>query len=406
MPVRSAFYTLGRGPHTGSVAHRIAHILAWPTEAGTEIATRRIVQCLQGPEYRHVVFCRREAETVQSFFRAAAFETVVYDTVDLSYRHPGAFLRTSWRLARQLRQLGIDLVHCSDLLAGLRAAPAARLARLPVICHIRNPHPHIARHDKPVLWAVDRFIFVSRDAWSAFDYAVPASRGSVVYDGIETTPVDRHAARRQLLESFAFPPDARLVGMIGRLAPQKDYTTFLKAAGRVVGDYPSARFLVIGDHTGNEAFRSYHEELLHLIRALGLGDHVVFTGFRDDVPKVLSGLDVFVLCSHFEGLPLVILEAMAQQTPVIATAVGGIPEIVFDGETGLLHRHADAEHLASQILRVLSAKALSEHLAMAGQRLVEERFTFRRFAADMDAVYRRMLGPGRLGPPAGGTTEA
>src|SRR5581483_10315104 len=242
--------------------------------------------------------------------------------------------------------------------------------------------------------------------WSAFDYAVPASRGSVVYVGIETTPVDRHAARRQLLESFAFPPDARLVGMIGRLAPQKDYTTFLKAAGRVVGDYPSARFLVIGDHTGNEAFRSYHEELLHLIRALGLGDHVVFTGFRDDVPKVLSGLDVFVLCSHFEGLPLVILEAMAQQTPVIATAVGGIPEIVFDGETGLLHRHADAEHLASQILRVLSAKALSEHLAMAGQRLVEERFTFRRFAADMDAVYRRMLGPGRLGPPAGGTTEA
>lgn len=314
MPVRSAFYTLGRGPHTGSVAHRIAHILAWPTVAGTEIATRRIVQCLQGPEYRHVVFCRREAETVQSFFRAAAFETVVYDTVDLSYRHPGAFLRTSWRLARQLRQLGIDLVHCSDLLAGLHAAPAARLARLPVICHIRNPHPHIARHDKPVLWAVDRFIFVSRDAWSAFDYAVPASRGSVVYDGIETTPVDRHAARRQLLESFAFPPDARLVGMIGRLAPQKDYTTFLKAAGRVVGDYPSARFLVIGDHTGNEAFRSYHEELLHLIRALGLGDHVVFTGFRDDVPKVLSGLDVFVLCSHFEGLPLVILEAMAQQT--------------------------------------------------------------------------------------------
>jgi glycosyltransferase involved in cell wall biosynthesis len=387
------------------MTHRIAHILAWPTVAGTEIATLRIAQCLPGPDYHHVAFCTSEAPRVESLFRGAGFQTAVYRSVDLSYRRPGAFLEASLRLARDLRHLEIDMVHCSDLLAGLRAAPAAKLARLPVLCHVRNPHPDIPRHDKPLLWAVDRFIFVSRHTWSAFGYSVPPDRGSVVYDGIETTPVDRDAAKRQLLEQFALPPDANLVGMVGRLAPQKDYATFFRAAARVLSARPNVRFLVVGDHAANDAFRRHYEDLRHLLESLDLTPHVIFTGFRSDIPQVLSGLDVFVLCTNFEGLPLVILEAMAQQTPVIATAVGGIPEIVFDGKTGLLHRHADADHLASQIVRVLSETAPSRHRAAAGRRLVEERFTFRRFAADMDAVYRLVLPPRRVAKPSGDTAD-
>jgi glycosyltransferase involved in cell wall biosynthesis len=243
---------------------------------------------------------------------------------------------------------------------------------------------------------VDRFIFVSRHTWDAFGYSVPAARGSVIYDGIEGCPIDRNVARQRLLAQFSLPADTKLVGMIGRLAAQKDHATLFRAAARVVPAYPNVRFLVVGDHTANEAFRRHYHELAQLIEAQALTPYFIFTGFRDDIPQLISGLDVSVLSTHFEGFPLVILEAMAQQIPVIATAVGGIPEIVFDRDTGLLHQHADEAQLASQILGVLSNAALSQHLADAGRRLVEERFTLRRFAAEIEATYRGMLPPRRI----------
>lgn len=378
------------------MTHRIAHILAWPTVAGTEMSTLRIARGLTGPEYHHVAFCTTEAPVVESFFRTGGFQTAAWRSVDLSYRKPGPFLGASLQLARELRRQKIALVHCSDLLAGLRAAPAAKLARLPVLCHIRNPHPDVPRRDRPLLRAVDRFIFVSRHTWDNFGYSVPAQRGSVIYDGIESTPIERSAARQRLLAEFSLPSDTKLVGMIGRLASQKDHATLIRAAARVVPAYPNIRFLVVGDHTGNDRVRRHYHELAELVEAHQLTPHFIFTGFRGDIPQVLSGLDISVLSTHFEGLPLVILEAMAQQTPVIATAVGGIPEIIFDRDTGLLHLHQDDAGLAAQILDVLSNGALSRHLAHAGRRLVEERFTLQRFASGIKSIYCGMLSPGRF----------
>jgi hypothetical protein len=128
------------------VAHRIAHILAWPIVAGTEILTLRIAKGLSGPEFQHLAFCTTEALAVESFFRAA--------------RRPGPFLKASFGLARQLRRHRVALVHCSDLMSGLRAAPAAKLARLPVVCHIRNPEPtqpglELGHHQAPRPGQVD-----------------------------------------------------------------------------------------------------------------------------------------------------------------------------------------------------------------------------------------------------------
>lgn len=109
--------------------------------------------------------------------------------------------------------------------------------------------------------------------------------------------------------------------MVGR-APQKDHATLIKAAARVVPACPSVRFLVVGDYSSTAALRGYHRALAQQVEARRLSPYFVFTGFRNDIAELVSGLDVSVLSTHFEGLPLVILEAMAQQTPVIATAVG------------------------------------------------------------------------------------
>ena len=358
---------------------------------GTKISTLRLAQGLNGSEYHHLAFRIPEAGPVESLFRAAGFPTAIYRSVDLSYRKPGPFLTASIRLARELRRQRIALVHCSDLMAGLRAAPAAKLARLPVLCHIRNLQPDLPRHDRPLLRAVNHFIFVSRHTRESFGYPVPAHRGSIIYDGIESAPSDRRAARHRLLSEFSLPSETKLVGMVARLAPQKDYATLIRAAARVVPAYSNVRFLVVGDHTTTDAFRQHHRTLIQLVERLRLTPYVIFTGCRHDIPQLLSGLDVSVLSTHFEGFGLVIIEAMAQGTPVIASAVGGVTEIITDPDTGLLQRPGDDADLATKILTLLSDDALAERLARAGRELVEERFTAHRFTASVASFYRRML---------------
>jgi glycosyltransferase involved in cell wall biosynthesis len=239
---------------------------------------------------------------------------------------------------------------------------------------------------------VDRFIFVSHHAWDEFGYSVAAQRGSVIYDGLEPIPIDRHAARQRLLAQFSLPSDARLVGMVARLASQKDYATLITAVARVVVVDPSVRVLVVGDHTNTEVARQQYRALVRLVEERQVRGHVIFAGFRDDVPQLLSGLDVSVLATNFEGFGLVIVEAMAQGTPVIATRVGGVTEIITDRQTGLLHRPADDADLAGKILALLSNKELWQRLADAGRRLVEDRFSVRQFSENVAKVYRETIG--------------
>ncbi len=128
-----------------------------------------------------------------------------------------------------------------------------------------------------------------------------------------------------------------------------------------------------------------------MITELGLTDHFTFTGFRSDVPTLLAAMDVVVLATHFEGFGLAVLEAMAEGRPVVATAVGGIPEFVRDGETGLLHRHEDDAHLASQIEALLRDRTRAERLGESGRRLVKTDFSVAHFSQRITGLYRSLL---------------
>jgi glycosyltransferase involved in cell wall biosynthesis len=135
-----------------------------------------------------------------------------------------------------------------------------------------------------------------------------------------------------------------------------------------------------------------YEELLGLITELGLTDYFSFTGFRSDVPSLLAAMDVVVLATHFEGFGLTVLEAMAEGRPVVATAVGGIPEFVRDEETGLLHRHEDDKHLASQIESLLRDRTRAERLGESGRRLVRTDFSIAHFSQRITDLYCSLLG--------------
>ncbi|MCA1621772.1 MAG: glycosyltransferase [Acidobacteria bacterium] len=192
-----------------------------------------------------------------------------------------------------------------------------------------------------------------------------------------------------------------MAGVVARVSPQKDFPTLARAAALVSAERRDVRFMVVGDY--EEANREHYDEVRRSLADAGVESRFVFTGFRTDVARLMSAFDVFVLCTHFEGLPLVILEAMARGRPVVATAVDGIPEIVLDGKTGLLHPHEDAGALAARLLSLLGDEAYAARLGGAGREFVKMEWSRERFAENMAAAYRDAL---RLGGRGGAGVAA
>src|SRR5207245_859053 len=151
-------------------------------------------------------------------------------------------------------------------------------------------------------------------------------------DGIDILPhaADQRVAReakQAVLAEFGLPKHTKIVGMVGRVAPQKDYETLAKAAAHIARAHPEVRFLIVGDNSLEQVHREHYRNVRQMLAEQAVDSLFVFAGFREDVFRMICAMDVFVLSTHFEGFPLVILEALAWAKPVVATAVDGIPEI-------------------------------------------------------------------------------
>lgn len=339
-----------------------------------------------------IAFCVDQRTPVSASFEAQGTETISYVPIGPSYRRPRPFVENSMRLAREFRRRRVNLVHCSDLLAAYHAAFAAWLAGIPAICHVRCEYSDLSRRDQLILRFVTRFVFVSNHTRATFAYKHPAHRARVLYDGIQAgrqMPDVRDAVRTEL----GIPANAAVVGMVARVAPIKDFPTLIRAATRVIARRPDAYFVVVGDTSGAATYRAHFREVQGMIEAAQVGHRFVFTGFRDDVERVVAAMDVATLVTHSEGLPLVLLEAMAQGLPVVATAVGGIPEIVIPGVSGLLHEHQNDSELADALLGLLddpcSARALGDRAAA----FVREHFGQSQFVQDLAQIYHELASP-------------
>ncbi|MFN2417298.1 MAG: glycosyltransferase family 4 protein, partial [Pyrinomonadaceae bacterium] len=262
-------------------------------------------------------------------------------------------------------------------------------------------HTGLSRRDLSFLRLVGKFIFVSEDTRRKFAHKVAPRRGVVVYDGLEVGPPGPAESVAEVRREFGIGDGEKLVGMVARVSPQKDFPTLARAAALVSAERRDVRFMVVGDY--EEANREHYDEVRRSLADAGVESRFVFTGFRTDVARLMSAFDVFVLCTHFEGLPLVILEAMARGRPVVATAVDGIPEIVLDGKTGLLHPHEDAGALAARLLSLLGDEAYAARLGGAGREFVKMEWSRERFAENMAAAYRDAL---RLGGRGGAGVAA
>ncbi len=384
------------GGPKGAGRPTVAHMLPWPSIGGVEVATFRLIEATR-EEFRHVAFCMPGTAALQAACAGAGAEVTTYVPPEPSLRHFPRFLGESRLVARELTRQRTDLVHCSETKAAYHNSLAVLLAGLPLMSHVRSRYSKIGVRDRLSFLPIHRFVFVSKDSRRQFGLKVSDRKARVLYDGIDFPETglqlgsqadgDAAAIRAQL----GVPAGAPLIGMVARVNPQKDYDTLADAAALVLAQCPQARFAVIGDNSVVELNRRHYGHVRSRLQALGIEDRFVFTGFRADVPEIVAALDVFVLCTHREGLPLSVLEAMAQGKPVIATAVDGIPELIVHGEVGLLHAHGDSAELAELILRCIRDPEMACKMGLAARAHCRLHFNQATFASNAATLYREML---------------
>jgi glycosyltransferase involved in cell wall biosynthesis len=308
--------------------------------------------------------------------------------------------RTTIKLARILRRHKPDIVETHTAKAGAVGRLAARLANVPLVIHVFHGHVFhsyfgplqtqlFLNVERALARITDRIITVSpaqrRDIVDVYRIA-PPERVLTVPLGLDLEPFRRAKQTRhgRFRASLVVHPETPLVGFVGRLTAVKNPSLFVEAAGRVVQRFPQARFVFVGDGE----LRAVLEEQ---VDALGLAGHVIFAGWQVDMAAVYADLDMLALTSLNEGTPVTIIEALAAGVPVVATAVGGVPDVLKDQETGALVPPGDADALAQAIVELLSAPERAAALTGAGQRDVLERFDLARLVDDMESLYSALL---------------
>jgi len=377
---------------------RVLHVHTLPVVSGSGINTFLSMRGLDPAQWESSLACspggRLEDLVRQKGMGFVPVPELVQPVAPLSD------LRAVWRLAGIMRRGGYDVVHTHNSKAGFVGRLAARLAGVRAVVHtvhgfsFHDQEPAYRRmlfrflERRAARWC-DHMIFISQPLvdWAACEGISCPGGQSVVYSGIELERFhpagqeERTACRAR----WGIEADCPVVGIVSKLWEGKGHDTLFAAFATLRGHLPRARLLVVGEG-------ELMPRLKDLALELGIADAVVFTGFMEDVTPAMGAMDLSVLPSLFEGMGRVLLEAMAMSLPVVASRVGGIPDVVVHQETGLLVPPSDAPALAAAMESILVDKAVAVRMGAAGRARVDERFRARAMAQAIEKVYRRLLG--------------
>ena len=368
---------------------RVLQVVGNAVIGGAENHVLTLARTFDRDRYRVAVVCPRPGPLVDALREQRIpvhLIEMVKPAADDEYE---PLLPALWALYALFRRWRPDVVHSHLYPAHLHATLAGQLAGVPAL--ISTAHTLIVRPGDPWLLGLTRgrVIAVSQAAKALLVGAgVPPGRVRVIYNGIEPRYFeDQTEAARRIRQELGIAADAPVVGMIARLSPEKGHDVFLQVAREVAARRPDARFLVVGAGP-------LSAELQQLSAALGLAEQVIFTGARRDVTALNHVIDVFLLPSREEALPLAVLEAMAAERPVVATAVGGVPEVVVDGETGFLCQPGERAPLARAVLALLERPELRAALGRRGRRRAASRFGVERMVQETARYYQATIAAG------------
>lgn len=294
------------------------------------------------------------------------------------------------RLVRHLKSRRIDLVHAHLPVAAVAARLATRLAGVPLVTTEHGPlerlHPVTRRLDLATWRLQEAVVAVSPQvAESIRTHAGLRVPVELVINGVDTGHFDpaRFDGGRERAR-IGLPPGAPVVGTVAVFRAQKRLDDWLQVAATLHRQDPRTRFLVVGDGP-------QRGEIEALAADLGLAEAVVFPGLQEDVRPYLAAMDVFLMTSGYEGLPVALLEAMAMGRPAVSTTVGGIPEVLEGSAAGRLRPVADVEGLAAAVGGLLADPELRREASAAARQLVVRRFGMERMTRQLEELYTRVL---------------
>jgi glycosyltransferase involved in cell wall biosynthesis len=296
-----------------------------------------------------------------------------------------------------MRRVRPDVVHTATSKAGFLGRLAARLTGVPLVVHTIYELPENSTSSpwlRGFYWALE--FLAARLAHHLVTISEPNRRQilaerictsrklTLIPEGLDMARYQASRSASQIRAELGIPQDAPLVVSVGRLEPAKGHADLLAAFRRVVDRFPQARLAIVG--------RGYLEsELRALCQTLGIQDHVMFLGFREDLLDLVGACDVFALASLYEGQGVATMEAMAMSRPTVCTGVGGVTDVVVEGETGYMVPPRDPEGLAQRLIELLCDPEKAQAMGQAGRRRAEEHFRVEDTNRKLLCLYQNLL---------------
>jgi glycosyltransferase involved in cell wall biosynthesis len=375
---------LGVADETSSSSIKtILHLSSTSGPGGAEMIVSRLAGVLNPSRFRSVV-CLYRPGWLKERCERQGIETHVLEI--------GGMFDFGWvrKACRLVRREGISLIHAHEFTGNTYGSLVAKLVGVPLVATVHGKSYYSEQCKRRLAYrAVSRvatMVAVSEDLKRFITRTVgmPAKRIRVIYNGQEILPQIRPEEKARLRAEFGLEEIDSVVGVVGSLYPVKGHEYLLAAVPQVLNAHPRTKFLIVGRG-------DLEASLKEAVKRAGLERQVRFLGFREDISALLSLMDIFVLPSLSEGLSIALLEAMAAGKPVIATNVGGNPELVVDGETGYSVPPSDADALEAKLRLLLADKCRAKKLGENGQKRVQQKFSLQAMADNYQQLYEDCL---------------
>jgi glycosyltransferase involved in cell wall biosynthesis len=376
---------------------RVLHIHTLPIVSGSGINTFLSMQGMDKNIYEVELACAPGGRLIplvqQNHMEVRPFKNMVQPL------HPLKDTMALMDLTAFLRRHFYHIVHTHNSKAGFLGRMAAKLAGVPVIVHTVHG---FAFHDQEPLWRrvvfrnlerlgshwCDKMIFISQPLmdWALNDHIVAEGKIEKIYSGIQMDkflPV-KGEEKDRIRSKWGLKQEEAVVGMVSKLWEGKGHTVLIEAFKLLKEKIKDAKLVIVGEGY-------LYDELLKMVDTNGLRESVLFTGFQMNVSEIIATFDVAVLPSFFEGMGRVLLEAMAMEKPVVATRVGGIPDLIDQGINGLLVRPGNVKELAEALEEVLSDRKFARKMGREGRKRIKGQFSADAMVQSIDRVYRELL---------------
>ncbi|MBM4065248.1 MAG: glycosyltransferase family 4 protein [Planctomycetes bacterium] len=379
---------------------RVLHVITRLERGGAPAVLLEVLRRCDTSQFEHHIatgLSQAPEDDMISFAKDTGFRVVVIPSL-IRDIHPFLDIYALLKLYFLILRSRYDIVHCHTSKGGFIGRLAARMAN--VKCIIYSPHGDIFEgyfgeiKTRFFIWLerfsarfTDKIITLTKSGIGPYLKAGigQKSQFDYIYNGIDVESLEKRKVDRiQKRQELGIENEYFLIVTAGRLVPVKGQTYLISALAQVITEIPNIRLVLLGDG-------ELRGELSGQVKTLGLEKQVLFPGMRSDVPEIISCGDLFVLPSVNEGFGVVLLEAMAMGCPIVATNVGGVPEVVLDGETGILVPPGDPVELAGGIIQLLKDTSLAVKMAECGYQRLKACFDIRETVSKTEHLYKELL---------------